>query len=143
MMDDQRKHEMRWYSERQALKQSQVTRKNSSAQAASIMRSLGAISPPAATPEQSEADDRAELAAYDRKLYSAQVSMEEAMSAELKGLGVPFFGTNLDLVVPDGWDGSNEHLREGRAAWSPLVTESELLGLRKEMVKHLELLYRD
>ena len=105
MMNDQRKHEMRWYSERQNLKQMQANRKLSSAKAASILQSLGnGTSTAGSADTSSELNDQSELAEYDRKLYSAQASMEEAMTAELKGLGVPFFGTDLNLVVPDGYD---------------------------------------
>ncbi|KAK5128341.1 hypothetical protein LTR85_003009 [Meristemomyces frigidus] len=143
MMDDQRKHEMRWYSERQAMKQMQNNRKSSSAKAASILQSLGNGPTAAPTTVESEVDNRVELAEYDRKIYVAQRSMEEAMTAELKGLGVPFFGTDLTLVVADGYNVAKEHLPESHPKWSPLVSEGELLELRRRMVGHLEDLYRD
>jgi len=144
MMDDQQKHEMRWYSERQNLKQMQVNRKASSAKAASILQSLGnGTSSNTSADASSELNDQAELAEYDRKLYSAQASMEEAMTAELKGLGVPFFGTDSNLVVPDGYDVGKEQLPESHPRWSTLVTESELLALRRRIVGHLEDLYKD
>ena len=65
------------------------------------------------------------------------------MTAELKGLGVPFFGTDLNLVVPDGYDVGKEQLPESHPRWSALVTDTELLTLRRRMVGHLEDLYRD
>lgn len=140
MMEEQRRHEMLWYRERQALKQTQLARVGSSAKALSIFQSLGngnMGSPAPATPEVNLAS---ELAAYDRKVYAAQRNMEIAMTAELKALGVPFFGTDPSLVVPDTNDSSGE--------WPPerqkrCVAESELLGLRRKMVDHLEDLYRD
>ncbi|KAI7603207.1 hypothetical protein KC346_g11988 [Hortaea werneckii] len=143
MMADQRKHEMQWYASRQNLKQTQANRKSSSAKAASILQSLGSVSQPAPGNDRSEADDQAELAAYDRKLYTAQTSMEDAMTAELKALGVPFFGTSQNLVVPDGWDVSKEQLPEDHPKWSKLITDSELLTLRRKMVSHLEDMYKD
>ncbi|KAK4547708.1 hypothetical protein LTR36_000666 [Oleoguttula mirabilis] len=143
MMDDQRKHEMRWYSERQALKQMQNNRKSSSAKAASILQSLGSGPAVAPTSAEAEADNQVELSEYDRKIHVAQRSMEEAMTAELKGLGVPFFGTDLTLVVPDGYNMTKEHPPESHPKWSALVTEGELLALRRRMVGHLEDLYRD
>ncbi|KAK5133394.1 hypothetical protein LTR08_007733 [Meristemomyces frigidus] len=143
MMDDQRKHEMRWYSERQALKQMQNNRKSSSAQAAAILQSLGNGAAFPTTPAEAETENEAELAGYDCKIHAAQRSMEDAMTAEMKGLGVPFFGTDVKLVVPDDYDMTKELLPESHAKWSPLVTESELLTLRRRMVGHLEDLYRD
>ena len=144
MMRDQRSHEMRWYTERQTLKQTQISRSSSAAKAFSILQSLnpGAAGP--AIEPQSEEAKEAELAVFDRKVYSAQHSMEEAMTAELKGLGVPFFGTSLDIIVAD-----DQHAASAAAAstsrprWSPLVTEAELLDLRRKMIGHLEMLYRD
>ncbi|KAK3673013.1 hypothetical protein LTR78_007124 [Recurvomyces mirabilis] len=138
MMDDQRKHEMRWYSERQALKQSQVTRVDASAKAQSILQALGTGTPAPAT-AQTDVEKDAELAAFDRKIFAAQVAMEEAMTGELKGLGVPFFGTKTDLIrgdasiVPMG----------GGLNGNALVNEVDLMALRRKMVQHLEDLYRD
>lgn len=143
MIDSQRKHELQWYSERQALKQAQAKRSAASAKAQSILQSLGngtAAEPPAT---QSESDKQVELATFDRKIYAAQAAMEEAMVGELKGLGVPFFGTEASLVVPDGSDASKCQGMEIHAKWSPVVTESDLMALRRKMVGHLEDLYRD
>ena len=142
-MDDQRKHEMRWYSERQALKQVQNNRKSSSAQAASILQLLGNSFGTAPSLTQAAEEHDAELVLYDRKIYAAQRSMEDAMSIEMKGLGVPFFGTDVKLVVPDDYNLTKENTSDSHAKWSPLVTESELLTLRRRMVGHLEDLYRD
>jgi hypothetical protein len=76
-------------------------------------------------------------------VYTAQHSMEEAMTAELKGLGVPFFGTSLDLVITDDQQAAVATSSASRSKWSLLVTETELLDLKRKMVTHLEMLYRD
>lgn len=125
------------------MKQMQNNRKTSSAKAASILQSLGNGTTAAPAAVEAEADNEAELAEYDRKIYVAQQSMEVAMTAEMKGLGVPFFGTDGTLVAPDGYNMSKESMPEGQPRWSPLVTEGELLALRRKMVGHLEDLYRD
>ena len=141
-MEDQQKHEMRWYAERQALKQTQAARLSSSAKAQSILKSLNngmAVE----VLGGSEIDGAEELARFDRKIYAAQEAMEQAMVSELKGLGVPFFGTDLNLVVPDGYDMSKEQPPEGQPKWSRMVTESEVLALRRRMVGHLEDMYKD
>ena len=142
MIDDQRKHEMRWYAERQALKHTQANRSSSSAKAQAILQSLN-NGTPAEVSTDAGVDQAEELATFDRKIYAAQGSMEQAMTAELKGLGVPFFGTDLNLVVPDGYDLAKEQLPDGHPGWSPLVTDAQLLALRRRMVEHLEDLYRD
>jgi len=131
---------MRWYTERQTLKQTQISRSSSAAKALSILQSLnqGAAGP--SIEPQSEEAKEAELAVFDRKVYAAQHSMEEAMTGELKGLGVPFFGTSLDLIVADDQQAASS---ASRPKWSPLVTEAELMDLKRKMIGHLEMLYRD
>lgn len=138
MIEDQRKHELRWYSERQSLKHTQAKRAGSAAQAQSILQSLSRTSAPAEN--RVEVDHEAELAAFDQKIYEAQRSMQTAMVAELKGLGVPFFGTDQSVVVSEAIE---EQPPGDRPKWSPIVTEAELLELRRRMVRHLEDLYKD
>lgn len=139
-MRDQRTHEMRWYSERQALKQAQISRTSSAAKALSILQSLNQGVAGSVVEPQSDEAKEAELAVFDRKVYTAQHSMEEAMTAELKGLGVPFFGTSLDLIVADNEQAATA---ASNPKWSTPVTETELLDLKRKMVTHLEMLYRD
>jgi hypothetical protein len=145
MMQDQKSHEMRWYSERQALKQTQINRATSNAKAASILQSLNLsfVATPQQSASQTEAEKAAELAVFDRKIYSAQMAMDSVMSADLKGLGVPFFGTNTNLIKSD--DSSSVPLEqlEDSPKWSVMITESDLLDLRRKMIGHLEDLYRD
>lgn len=143
-MKDQTANEMRWYTDRQNLKQTQANRSSSAAKAQSILKTLNTSfyeTPP--TVDQAEVDPEAELAAFDRKIYAAQLDMETAMSGELKALGVPFFGTDQTLVVSDEKDATKEKVLDGHPKWSPLVTQSQLLGLRRKMVQHLEDLYRE
>lgn len=142
MIKEQRAHEMRWYTERQNLKQTQANRAASAAKAQSILKSLN-TGLPGSSVDQTAVDPESELAAFDCKIYTAQQHMETAMSAELKALGVPFFGTDQTLVVSDGTDPSEVQVTDDRPKWSPLVTESHLFTLRRRMVQHLEDLYRE
>lgn len=142
MIKEQRAHEMRWYTERQNLKQTQANRASSAAKAQSILKSLNK-SLHGSPVDQVAVDPKSELAAFDCKVYTAQEDMEAAMSAELKALGVPFFGTDQTLVVSDGTDLSEVQVPDDRPKWSQLVTESHLLILRRRMVQHLEDLYRE
>lgn len=142
-MREQKSHEMRWYSERQSLKQTQANRSTSANKANSILQSLNPNFVATKTAEPTESEKAAELATYDRKIYTAQVAMDASMSAELKALGVPFFGTDQSLIVPDGVDVSAKELPDDHPKWSPVITEAQLLELRRKLVGHLEDLYRD
>lgn len=133
---------MRWYKERQALKQQRSNRLSSAAKAQSILASLNG-SFGIEQSARADVSEEAELADFDRKIYAAQQTMENAMIAELKNLGVPFFGTDRGLIVPDESTFTKEKPPEDRPKWSPVVTECQLLELRRRMVNHLEDLYRD
>jgi hypothetical protein len=142
MMQTQREHEIRWYTERQNLKRTHSNRATSTASAQSILASLGAsVTRPAE--QSSEAHKDAELLEFDQKVYAAQQAMETGMTAELKGLGVPFFGVKEDLVVPDELEVKRAEEADGMPKWSAVVTESEMRELRRRMINHLEDLYRD
>ena len=143
MIEDQRKHEMRWYQERQALKQAQASRANSAAQAQSILQSLSNSGSHASASVEGSVDHEVELTALDRKVYNAQQEMETGMTAELKSLGVPFFGTDRSLIVSKGVEASELSTTEIQPSWSPKVAESQLLELRRRIIGHLEDLYRD
>lgn len=134
---------MQWYSERQSLKSKQAKRASSSAQAQSILQSLNK-STELASPKANTSDDvEAELNVFDRKIYAAQLEMEATMMAELKGLGVPFFGTNQDLILSNDSESTNLQPLPTQPKWSPKITQDQLLELRRRMVQHLEDLYRD
>lgn len=135
---------MRWYSERQALKQKQASRSSSAAQAHSILQSLSGVSQSShASGADSGAGNEAELVAFDLRIYAAQVEMDTDMTAELKGLGVPFFGTDRSLVMFEEDGQTLKSSSESQPKWSPMVTEEQLMELRTRMVGHLEDLYRE
>jgi len=75
----------------------------------------------ASSSEPSSSNMQAELDAYDMKVYKAQQEMHKSMTAELKTLGVPFFGMRTDSLVK--------------------LKEAELLELQKKMLRHLEDMY--
>ena len=133
---------MRWYTERQALKRTQASRLDSMAKADSILRSLQGVGG-GIVDSGKDVDPELELANLDRKIYAAQQEMDVAMTWELKGLGVPFFGTDRSLIEPDGDEPALDDGKALRPKHSPRVTESQLLELRRRMVGHLEDLYRD
>ena len=135
---------MRWYSERQNLKQNLVDRSQSRQKAQSILRSLANSRSSSLSGEpHPDVDMNAELAEFDRNIYMNQQEVEKRMTVELKALGVPFFGTSGDLIKPEVYHKSEQNSSENKPKWSPLITEKQLLELRRKMIDHLETLYRD
>lgn len=65
------------------------------------------------------------------------------MIAELKGLGVPFFGTDQNLIVPDGAEDATDQLSGSQPKWSQKITETQFMALRRRMVQYLEDSYKD
>lgn len=74
------------------------------------------------------------------KVYNASQKMSEHHSAELKRLGVPFFGVNPKFII------MNE-VQQLAATTDPLsqatITEAELIDLQRRMIQYLEDLYKD
>ncbi|TIA13846.1 hypothetical protein D6C80_06062 [Aureobasidium pullulans] len=133
---------------RQTVKQMQAKRSASANELQNILRSVGGTG--INTPQTAE-EKAAELAAFDQKLYKAQLAMNESMSQVLKHLGVPFFGTHAALILPDhdGNGDQNEKKDEQivdaqgeRPKWSPRVTAKELMELKRKMVGYLEDMYK-
>lgn len=143
MIIDQKAHEMRWFTERQNLKLAQAKRNEFATQADSIVATLNPsfVAPPKVS--QSDADKADELAKFDLKIHTAQKTMQNLMSGELKALGVPFFGTDRSLITENNGCMGSRTVEGQRPRWSPMITEAQLLHLRRRMVEHLEDLYRD
>lgn len=71
--------------------------------------------------------------------------MAELQSAELKRLGVPFFGVRPNLMLPDD-DKSPPSEETDPASDKPAkvgVTKKQLLELQRKMLNHLMELYGD
>ncbi|KAK4993623.1 hypothetical protein LTR50_000233 [Elasticomyces elasticus] len=144
MIQNQRKNEEDWYKERQKLKKTLSERHHGAEKVRGILTSLGSTTTNASSLSKTDAvDDQAELAAFDRKIYAAQIRMNDAMTAQLKGLGVPFFGTDPALTRPTNstTDVEEKQLHSSRPKWSQPITDLELRKLRSRMVEHLELAY--
>ncbi|KAL0264164.1 hypothetical protein SLS55_000110 [Diplodia seriata] len=78
-----------------------------------------------------------QLKAYDRKVHKAQTEMFNAMSGQLKSLGVPFFGVKPELITK-GDEGSGP-----ASGPKTKVTEIELQKLQRKMIEYLEDMYKD
>jgi hypothetical protein len=90
--------------------------------------------------KQTPEEDRAELEKFDLKVYNASKQMMIFHAAELKRLGVPFFGVNPSLIITN-------MLQQTNAARDPLsralITQEELLDLQRKMIQYLEDMYKD
>jgi hypothetical protein len=86
-----------------------------------------------------------ELAAFDMKVYKAQVQMVTEMTTRLRNFGVPFFGTKAELVRVEGKgterveEGGSQALKDGNRT----IDETELMELQKKMLALLEDLCSD
>lgn len=79
-----------------------------------------------------------ELQTFDLKVYRAQTQMTKEFSAKLKSLGVPFFGTKVELVRVANKDGSDEKASQVSNDGTGLIEELELIKLQKKMISLLE-----
>lgn len=76
------------------------------------------------------------------KCHDAMKHMDLMMSRELKGLGVPFFGTDPQLIVGES-EAQSYRQSPDRPVWSPKITYKDFVDLRQRMVHHLEIMYKD
>jgi len=70
------------------------------------------------------------------------MQMVREMSTKLKNMGVPFFGTNSNLVIPVG-KGEVVEGDGGRKLEKGMVHEVELVVLQKRMLELLEDMCRE
>ena len=82
---------------------------------------------------QAAGDDKAELRAYDAKVYKASTQMAEALVIELKALGIPFFSTR-EISVHDT---QKDEPREAT------LSRDELATLQRRMLELLQDLCRE
>lgn len=85
---------------------------------------------------QTAEENETELRIYDEKVYKASVQMIEAMTSELRALGVPFFVIRRDLLVdhpvqPDSREDSAKQQEQPRQG--PL-TRDDLSALQRRML---------
>jgi hypothetical protein len=79
-----------------------------------------------------------ELETFDMKVYKAQMQMVREMTAKLRSLGVPFFGTRAELVRVDGKERAEEARSDGPKDGNGAIDEVELVKLQRRMLTLLE-----
>lgn len=76
------------------------------------------------------------------KVYRAQLQMVKEMSAKLKNLGIPFFGTRTELVRVPAKEGKLVAAKGavviGDADDGGKIEEKDLVALQKKMLAILE-----
>ncbi|KAF1959816.1 hypothetical protein CC80DRAFT_533152 [Byssothecium circinans] len=135
LMKDQERNMKDWEAGRQRLIDEQkAKRENEKTQRAALPSGILGNSTPLRTPER----EKEELSEYDLKVYRACRLMVDSQSANLKGLGVPFFGTKQELILADGASPEDDEAGQDKK-----VTKKQLLELQRKMLNHLEDLYGD
>jgi hypothetical protein len=158
MIKVQHEHEEQWWEGRKALIERQKARKEGQKKlddvlyvhflSLSIGDSLTAYrkavggSTAAGTSNTSPEELEKELETFDMKVYKAQTQMVKEMSTKLRGLGVPFFGTRVDLVRPTGKESSGTEGSVGLEE-KGMIDEVELVRLQRKMLAILEDLCND
>ncbi|CAI7573213.1 unnamed protein product [Penicillium crustosum] len=135
----QHRHEQQWFQAREALLKQQQGRPEKQRELDAVLRSIGA--PVKEDDGSTEKEFAAEIATYDAKVHKAAVQMGDAIIAELRGLGIPFFTLRKELIEdnPSKIEGSqprNQTESTGTSA-SP-IAKSELVNLQQRMLELLE-----
>lgn len=89
---------------------------------------------------QNTVQDREELANYDAKVYKASAQMADAMTAELRGLKIPFFVIQKSLIQESSeLDSSEASSAQGNGSEGSFqVTKAELASLQRRMLELLQ-----
>lgn len=133
LIANQQDNERQWWSGREALVRQQSTRAGSKRELDDVLKSVGVQSSNDTGPE----DHEAELKRYDVKVHRAQGKMVQAMSEELKDLGVPFFGLRQALVREDHEKPTGDKASDGR------LVKKQVLELQRKMLNFLEELCKE
>ncbi|CAI7593003.1 unnamed protein product [Penicillium discolor] len=135
----QHRHEQQWFQAREALLKQQQGRPEKQRELDAVLRSIGA--PVKEEDGSTEKELAAEIATYDAKVYKAAVQMGDAIIAELRGLGIPFFTLRKELVEDNSSqiEGSQPRSQTESTGTTPSpISKSELVNLQQRMLELLE-----
>jgi hypothetical protein len=158
MIKIQHEHEEQWWNGREQLIEKQKARKAGQKKLDEVLyvhfpypflnnlftasRKAVGGSTPTGTSNTSPEELEKELETFDMKVYKAQIQMIKEMSTKLRSLGVPFFGTRVDLVRPVGKESSGTDGSVGPEE-KGMIDEVELVKLQRKMLALLEDLCND
>lgn len=129
LIQEQHKHELQWFRQREDIVAQQKLRVGGSqAYVSGILQGLGGLAIPIAKVDQ--AADKNELEVFDKKVYGALAQLVKDYDAQLRKLGVPFYAIKHDLVVDERVIGG--------AATSYNLDKGELKEMQKKMLQILE-----
>ncbi|CRL26066.1 Protein of unknown function DUF2458 [Penicillium camemberti] len=134
----QHRHEQQWFQAREALLKQQQGRPEKQRELDAVL-SIGA--PVKEDDGSTEKELAAEIATYDAKVHKAAVQMGDAIIAELRGLGIPFFTLRKELVEdnPSKIEGTQSRSQtESTGTTSSPISKSELVNLQQRMLELLE-----
>lgn len=84
-------------------------------------------------------EDKEELANYDAKVYRASAQMADAMTAELRGLKIPFFVIQKSLIQEPSELGSiGVPSQDKGSEGSAKVAKDELASFQRRMLELLQ-----
>ncbi|KFY11268.1 hypothetical protein V492_04548 [Pseudogymnoascus sp. VKM F-4246] len=134
LIQTQHEHETQWCAGRRELEMKIEARKVGQKKLDEVLRAVGGQVSDTPTPTS---DGVEELRTFDGKVYRAQCQMVGEMGGKLHRLGVPFFGTQPELIRYDGGvDGAADEKDDkdgGRG-----ITETKLLEMQRRMLGILE-----
>ncbi|PYI20653.1 hypothetical protein BO86DRAFT_393844 [Aspergillus japonicus CBS 114.51] len=131
----QHDHEKQWWQGREALVKRQQARTEKKKELDAVLRSVGVPVDNNKSISTAE-EDQAELTNYDVKVYRASSQMADAMIAELRALGIPFFSIQKDLVLAA--DAKSETVVNPFGSQKEtLITRQDLLQLQRRILELL------
>ncbi|RHZ67899.1 uncharacterized protein CDV56_104012 [Aspergillus thermomutatus] len=142
LIQSQHDHERQWWQGREALLKKQKARVDKKKELDAVLRSVGA--PVDDTKQVSTAEeDQAELRNYNAKVYRASKQMAEAMTFELRSLGIPFFTIRKSLIsdaprAPQDRISRNYQTSESASQHQVSLSRDELSVLQRRMLELLQ-----
>ncbi|KAF4213365.1 hypothetical protein CNMCM8980_000645 [Aspergillus fumigatiaffinis] len=142
LIQSQHDHERQWWQGREALLKKQKARVEKKKELDAVLRSVGA--PVDDTKQVSTAEeDQAELKNYNAKVYRASKQMAEAMTFELRRLGIPFFTIKESLIsdapkAPQHGISRRPQSTESASQHQALLSRDELSVLQRRMLELLQ-----
>ncbi|KAF2196452.1 hypothetical protein GQ43DRAFT_256912 [Delitschia confertaspora ATCC 74209] len=143
LIKKQEDHVQDWAKRRQELIREQILKRQQEQKLRATLSTSPILSnsAPLRTPET----DREELNRFDRKVYQCCRDLMKSQSSELKRLGVPFFGVRDDLIIDGTGDPSDtsDSVAGQPSNASGKITKGQLLDLQRQMLRHLEDMYKE
>ncbi|KAH8808544.1 hypothetical protein F5884DRAFT_792569 [Xylogone sp. PMI_703] len=138
MIKVQHEHEEQWWRSREALIERQKQRKEGQKKLEEVLKAVGGA--PTQGVSSTDPEELAkELKTFDMKVWKAQDQMVEEMTARMKAMGIPFFGTKPELVRKKDKEG----VKANSDGPGGVIDETQLLELQRKVLTLLEEMCQD